>query len=112
MEATKEASPITKTFNESEIRIVENDGEPWFVAKDVCEALTITNTTRAVSRLDDDEKGVTTMKAQSGAVKGHLTEINIINEAGVYRLIFTSRKPEAEAFKRWLAHDVLPDTVA
>jgi len=100
---------LTRTFDEHEIHITkDDDGEVWFVAKDVCDALTISNATRAVSRLDDDEKGVTTMKARSGAVKGHLREVNIINEAGIYRLIFTSRKDAAERFKRWLAHDVLP----
>lgn len=104
MEATKEASPITKTFNESEIRIVENDGEPWFVAKDVCDALGLTDPSKTLERLDPDEKGTNTIRTPGGAQK-----MAAINEAGVYRLIFTSRKPEAEAFKRWLAHDVLPE---
>ena len=107
MEATKEASPITKTFNESEIRIIENDGEPWFVAKDVAEALEISRTHDAIRRLDEDEKGADTIRTPGGD-----QEMTVINEAGVYRLIFTPRKPEAEAFKRWLEHDMLPETAA
>jgi prophage antirepressor-like protein len=107
MEATAEVPSITKTFNDHDIRIVENDGEPWLVAKDVCDALDIGNASMALRRLDDDEKGVNSIETLGGN-----QEMQLINEAGVYRLIFTSRKTEAEAFKRWLAHDVLPETDA
>ena len=70
------------------------------------------NTTDAVSRLDDDETGVNTVQGNPNAAGQRLREFNLINEAGVYRLIFTSRKPEAEAFKRWLVHDSIPETAA
>ena len=93
MEATAEAPSITKTFNDHDIRIVENDGEPWLVAKDVCDALKVGNPTDAVSRLDDDEKGV------DSETLGGAQEMNVISEAGTYRLIFTSRKPEADKDK-------------
>jgi anti-repressor protein len=70
------------------------DGEPWFVAADVCEALTISNNRDALSRLDDDEKGVANTDAPGGQ-----QEMTVINESGLYRLILTSRKPEAKRFK-------------
>lgn len=91
----------SKEFDE--VRTTIQDGEPWFVAADVCRVLGITNSRNAVSRLDDDEKGVHSMDTPSGT-----QNMSIINESGVYSIIFTSRKPEAKAFKRWVTHDVLP----
>lgn len=85
------------------IRTVMVDGEPWFVAKDVCEALELEDTSKAVSRLDDDE--LTRIKIGSG---GQLREVNVVNEPGLYTLILGSRKPEAKAFRRWITHEVLP----
>jgi anti-repressor protein len=78
-------------------------GQLWFVAQDVCRALDLTNTARALSRLDDDEKDVTSMNTLRGGQK-----LSIISEAGLYALILRSRKVEAKAFKRWVIHDVLP----
>lgn len=85
------------------IRIVMQNDEPWFVAKDVCEALEISNSRDALSRLDDDEKGVASTDTLGG-----VQEVSIINEPGLYTLILGSRKPEAKAFKRWVTHDILP----
>lgn len=85
------------------IRAVEIDGEPWFVAKDVCEALGLGNMSQAVARLDDDEKGVI-----SNDTPGGIQEFRAINEPGLYSLIMSSRKPEAKAFQRWVTHEVLP----
>ncbi len=79
-------------------------GVAWFVAADVCKALGIANVSDAVSRLDEDEKGIATTDTPGGP-----QEMIVISTPGVYRLIFTSRVPEAERFKRWLAHEVLPD---
>lgn len=79
------------------------DGEPWFVAVDVCRALDIGNSRQALTRLNYDEKGVI-----SNDTLGGKQEMNIINESGLYNLVFTSRKPEAEAFRCWVYHDVLP----
>lgn len=90
-------------FEENLVRVLELEGEPWFVANDVCNCLGLANPRKAVADLDDDEKGVTTSDTLGGA-----QEMNIISEPGVYRLVFRSRKPEAERFKRWLAHEVLP----
>lgn len=86
-----------------EIRALAIDNEPWFVAKDVCDALGLSNHRSSIALLDDDERGVHTVDTPSGA-----QEMAIITEAGLYSLILRSRKPEAKAFKRWVTHDVLP----
>ncbi len=84
------------------------DGEPWFVASDVCRALELGNPTRAISRLDDDEKvTLTNSKGHFGQLGG-AQFLNYISESGLYSLILTSRKPEAKAFKRWITHEVIP----
>jgi prophage antirepressor-like protein len=78
-------------------------GEPLFVAKDVCEALDITNHNDAISGLDDDEKGVVTTDTLGGRQKA-----SAVTESGLYALIFTSRKTEAKRFKKWVTSEVLP----
>lgn len=84
-----------------EIRVIQIDGEPWFVAADVCRALDISNPTDAIKRLDDDERARFNL--------GHpMNETNCVNEPGLYSLVLGSRKPEAKAFKRWITHEVLP----
>lgn len=90
-------------FDAHEVRTLLIDGQPWFVANDVCGALSIVNPRKALSRLDDDEKGVTTSDTLGGAQK-----MAIINESGLYSLILTSRKPEAKRFKKWVTNEVLP----
>lgn len=84
-----------------QMRTVLIEGEPWFVAADVCSALEIDRT--ATRRLDDDEKGVYSTHTLGGP-----QEASIVNEFGLYSLILGSRKPEAKAFKRWVTHEVLP----
>ena len=93
-------------FNENAgtpIRVQVINDEPWFVAKDVCEVLTIGNSRDAVNRLDDDEKAMSVLPTQFGN-----KEMNIVNESGLYNLIFQSRKPEAKAFRKWVTSEVLP----
>lgn len=85
------------------VRTADQNGEIWFVAADVCRVLGIKNVPDAVERLDEDEKGIVTNDTPGGN-----QAMNAVSEAGVYRLVFTSRKPIAERFKRWLAHDVIP----
>ena len=85
------------------IRTLTIDGEPWFVAADVCRALEIGNPSMAVERLDDDEKGISTIDTLGGKQR-----MTIINEPGVYSLVLSSRKPEAKAFRRWITHEVIP----
>lgn len=87
------------------LRVIQDEGgEPWFVAKDVCDALGIaTNHLREDGRgLDDDE--VSTLPNWEGKGPAPL----IVSEAGLYSLILRSRKPEARRFKRWVTHEVLP----
>lgn len=91
-------------FDEATIRVViGEEGEPWFVASDVCAALDISNHRMAVSRLDDDERGISSIDSLGG-VQSTLT----VNESGLYNLILTSRKPEAKRFKKWVTSQVLP----
>lgn len=78
-------------------------GAIWFVAKDVCQALDLTNTSRGIDRLKDHMKGVTTVNTLGGP-----QEVITISEPGVYALAFRSRKPEAEAFQQWVFETVLP----
>ena len=89
-----------------EVRTVTRDGEPWFVAADVCRALEIGNPSQAISRLDEDEK-FTTLISNESAATGK-SNLSFINEAGLYTLVLGSRKPEAKAFKRWITHEVIP----
>jgi prophage antirepressor-like protein len=96
---TKFVFPLTG----QETRIVDHNGDPWFVRNDVCSILGLSNPSQASARLDDDEKGVI-----SNETPGGVQEIAIINEAGLYNLILSSKKPEAKAFRRWVTHEVLP----
>lgn len=88
------------------VRAVTLEGEPWFVAADVCRALGIDNT--ATRRLDEDEKAALrlTQTSSNGTEQGR--DVTIINEPGLYSLVLASRKPEAKAFKRWITHEVIP----
>ena len=80
--------------------LTDENGEPWFVAKDVCDILGHSNVSMALDRLDDDERSKSNLGRQG--------ETNIVNEAGLYSLVLGSRKPEAHKFKRWVTHKVLP----
>ena len=81
--------------------IRDENGEPMFVAKDVCAALNIAPT--AASRLDEDEKGLRLTQTPGGE-----QNVLLVSEPGFYRLVLKSRKPEAKAFQRWVTHEVLP----
>lgn len=91
-------------YGETPIRTIQNESGVWWVLADVCAVLEIANSRDAASRLDDDEKdgvGITdTMGRQQTAT--------VVNEPGLYNLIFRSNKPEAKNFKRWVTHEVLP----
>ena len=82
---------------------MEIDGEFWFVAKDVCEALGYANSRDAISVLDDDE--ISDVGISDGSQKRHM---NIINESGLYTLIMRSNKPAARKFRKWVTGTVLP----
>ena len=91
-----------------QVRSTLIDGEPWFVAADVCRALEIDQVTNAVRKLDDDEKRSTLISIKGGKGAVSTKEVNIISESGLYSLVLGSRKPEAKAFKRWITHEVIP----
>ena len=86
------------------VRVIKQNGEPWFVAKDVCDCLYISNSRQALSRLDNDEKNSVIL---NDGIPGN-PEKSIVNEYGLYNLVLSSRKPEAKEFKRWITHDVIP----
>lgn len=90
-------------YQGQQVRTDYKDEAVWFVAADVCRVLDITNPTMAVGRLDDDEKGLSSIETLGGD-----QQMVVVNEAGLYSLILTSRKPQAKEFKRWVTHDVLP----
>jgi prophage antirepressor-like protein len=89
--------------NRREFRIIDRNGEPWFVLGEVCRELEISNASDAARRLDDDEKGVVNIDTLGGPQK-----TLIINESGLYSLILTSRKEAAKKFKKWVTAEVLP----
>ncbi|MCP5196981.1 MAG: hypothetical protein H6974_09380 [Gammaproteobacteria bacterium] len=111
---TAQSSVVSFDFITQSIRIVMIGDEPWFVAADICAALTLANPSQALSKLDDDECQVvdfSTLRNVEGAINQTLNpgqKINIINESGLYSLILTSRKPEAKKFKKWVTSEVLP----
>lgn len=96
-----------QTFNNpdfGEVRTLSIDGEPWFIAVDVCKALDINNVSMAISRLDDDERNTVSL---TEGIPGNPNK-TIVNEPGLYALVLSSRKPEAKKFKRWITHEVIP----
>jgi anti-repressor protein len=88
------------SFEGNEVRTVKLDGEPWWVLKDVCSVLGLSNPTIVADRLDDDERSKFDLGRQG--------ETNIVSESGLYNVIVRSDKPEAKRFKRWVTHEVLP----
>lgn len=91
-------------FSGQEVRLIADEsGRPWFIAADVCAVLGITNHRAALARLDEDEKGVGTTDTLGGK-----QQVATVSEEGVYGLTWTSRKPAAAAFRRWIKRDVLP----
>lgn len=105
-----------ETFGE--VRTITRDGEPWFVAADVCAYFGVTNRNRLMQQLDEDEKGGTQMNTPGG-----MQTVTIVNEAGLYSLLFAMQPTKARgvtdeyieqrceqlrAFKRWITHEVIP----
>ena len=96
----------TFNFQNNNIRIVMDDnGEPWFVAKDVAEILGYASPDKMYVRLDDDEKTTTPFRRNGS---NYQTNLTLINESGLYNAIIGSNKPEAKAFKKWVTSEVLP----
>lgn len=92
------------SFHGHSVRVVfDGSGDPWWVGADICAALEIEKARNSLALLASDERG-----AHIVGTLGGPQSMTTVNEFGLYRLVFASRKPAAEAFKRWLAHDVLP----
>lgn len=105
-------------FNDHLVRIVEKDGEPWWVAKDVCAYFGDTNYRRSITNLAEDEKGVSQIDTPGG-----IQSMTVISEAGLYALLFAmqpeksrsvteeyiaERQQKIKAFRRWATHEVFP----
>lgn len=86
------------------IRSLKIENEPWFVVKDICDSLDLTNITETLKRLDEDELSNTEVIDSIGRKQ----RMYIVNESGLYNLILQSRKEEAKTFKRWITHEVIP----
>lgn len=87
----------------NEVRTIKQDGEPWFVLKDVCQILGLGTPAKVAERLDPDEKGVNQIHTPGGK-----QEMTCINESGLYNVILRSDKPEAKPFRKWVTSEVLP----
>jgi len=90
-------------FQDHEVRTIDIDGEPWFVAKDVCDILGLESVTKSLLRVPDNHKGVNPIHTLGG-----IQQINTVDEPGLYRLVLRSDKPEAEPFMEWVTAEVLP----
>ena len=90
-------------YEGSHVRVIDRDGTAWFCAKDVCDALHLTNARKAMYQLLPEDVITVTL---SYAASGH--RVNFISESGLYKLIMRSNKPEARKFQNWVTHDVLP----
>ena len=87
---------LSFSFQNLPVRVIERNGEPWFVGKDVCDVLSISDARKSVSLLDEDERNTIPVIDSVGRMQ----DTYIINEAGLYSLVLRSRKPEAKFFKR------------
>lgn len=95
---------ILQQFKGQGLRIVQQDGEPWFVLADLCAALGLRAPHRVAARLDDDEKG-----SHSVTTPGGQQEMTVVNESGLYAVILRSDKPEVREFRKWVTGTVLPE---
>lgn len=101
-------------FQQNQVRVATIDGESWFLASDVCHILGLIDVSAAMSRLDDDERKCLIYNSpviDRGVINQALNEnqqINLINESGLYSLVFASRKPEAKIFRKWVTSELLP----
>ena len=94
------------SYEGNEVRTVQKGDETWWVLKDVCDVLQLSNPSMIADRLDDDEKVKVDPKQYLGSRSNE--PATVISESGLYNVILLSRKPEAKKFKRWVTHEVLP----
>ena len=101
----KNQSVMERVFEGYEVRaVIDEDGNPWFVAKDVCDVLGIANSRDATSSLGEDKRRTSTTDTLGGK-----QQVVIISESGLYRLLFQSRKPEAQRFCDWVTDIIIPE---
>ena len=93
-------------YENSPIRMIESNGETWWVLKDICKLLSIENHKNITKRLEEDEVG--TFELPHPQSKEKKLEMLCVNESGLYSVILRSDKPEAKAFRRWITHEILP----
>lgn len=96
---------IEMSYNGSEIRSIDIDGQIWWVLKDVCKILDLSTPAKVSKRLDEDEVN----QIHTTDSLGRNQNVTIINESGLYSVILRSDKPEAKPFRRWITHEVLPE---
>ena len=92
------------SYEGKEIRTIQRNGETWWVLKDVCGVLGLSNARMIADRLDEDDVSLAYVTDSMGRQQ----QTNIVNESGLYNVILRSDKPEAKKFKRWVTHEVLP----
>ena len=118
-QALSNASSAIKLFENPmfRVRVIMLCSDPWFVASDACDGLALSNVSKALADLDDDDKlkltkgELDTLTSSEGikcSVDSRVQSLNLVSESGLYDLIMQSRKPEAKAFKRWVTSEVLP----
>lgn len=98
---------IFEYMQSQQVRTVIINDETWFVVVDICKILDLTNPTKTISELDDEDKDALTISDPIGRQQ----KTNVVNEAGLYELISKSRKPEAKKFKRWIFTEVIPSVM-
>ena len=90
-------------YEKNEVRTVVIDDQPWWVAKDICDALGLGNVSMSTDRLKPNEKLISKV-----LISGQNRDVTLINESGLYKIIIRSNKPEAEQFTDWITSEVLP----
>lgn len=101
-----EGSLVRFNYQSHPFRFINSNGEPWFLAADVCKTLGFKSYDSAMRKLSDDEKRKAPRKLYGVEVQG--ADVWVINESGLYNLIFRSNKPDAKTFRRWVTNEVLP----
>ena len=103
---TSQSAIVPFDFNCHTVRVIMRDGEPWFIASDICKALNYLNVSKAIGdHLDIDERAITVIPTPNDSLG---VPTNIISESGLYALVLRSRKPEARKFAKWVTSEVLP----
>ena len=109
MDSNNSAIQVFNYDGSRQVRTIDRDGEVWFVAKDICDILELEDVSSALRGLDTDEKMTLQNQRSHSRQRGGAQMLNIVNEPGLYKLIFKSRKTEAKNFTRWVTHEVLPE---